>query len=155
MGAHTITVSTTIAADPDAIFALIIDLANYDKWLPQSAAFKGTTEISDNPIRVGTKYVERSPDGTRYGEVLSLDTAMRHVRFHQPLKIWPEFLGLQIDVIVDMKVVEKAKGESEVQREVVLTLPWIFGPLSGSITSQFEVEIRRIMKELKAHFETS
>jgi uncharacterized protein YndB with AHSA1/START domain len=152
-GAHTFTVSTTIAADPDAIFALIIDLPNYDKWLPQSPVFTDITKISDDPIKVGTRYIEKSPGGKRDGEVLSLDAATRHVRFHQTMKIWPEFLGLVIDVVVDIKVVEKAKGESGVQREVVATLPWIFGPLSGSIIRQFEMEMQRIMTELKAHFE--
>ena len=58
-GTHTIAVTTTVAAEADTIFALLIDLPGYSTWLPQSTAYKGTTEISDNPIKVGSQYIER------------------------------------------------------------------------------------------------
>ena len=154
MGTHTITISTTIAADADAVYALIVDLPNYDNWLPKSPVYHGITEIYESPITVGTTYIEKSPNGTRYGKVVAMDAPARHVRFRQAMKVWPEFLGLAIDVTVDIKVAHKAAGHGcEVHREVIVTLPWVFGPMSGSILGQFETEISRIMKELKDRYE--
>src|SRR5688572_30069727 len=130
---RTIRVSTLITANPDTVFALIIDLPGYNKWLPHSTAYKGTTEVSDTPHVVGSKYVERSPAGTRYGEVYQLDHAERHVVFKQPMRL---ALGLEIQISVDMKVNETREGStagvddvsSVVDRTVTLEFPWYMLP---------------------------
>jgi hypothetical protein len=155
-------VSTAIAADPDAVFALIIDLPAYNDWLPTSTAFKGTTEVSDTPIVVGTKYVERSPSGTRYSEVVELDHAQRHVAFRQPMRL---ALGMGIQIRVDMKVNDTTAGTAQgvhlsgvhlssvVDRRVTLEFPWYMSPVAGVITGQFEKEIKRTMSEMRRYLE--
>ncbi|KAH6693579.1 hypothetical protein F5X68DRAFT_247918 [Plectosphaerella plurivora] len=150
---RTISLSQEIAINPSRAFACITDLAGYNTWLPQSDAFKGTTEISDNPIKVGTRYIETSPNGTRYGEVTALDEGSCHVRFHQPLKARPEIMGLQIDIVVDMRVDEGPHGGCVLQREMALGFPWIMWPLVGFITRQVELEVRRVVQVLKEHLE--
>ncbi|KAF5702935.1 hypothetical protein FMUND_13247 [Fusarium mundagurra] len=154
-----VTVSTPIACPADTIFQLIIDLPGYNSWLPQSPAFKGTTEVSDTPIKVGSTYVERSPSGTRYGEVVLLDERERHVLFHQPMRL---ALGLQFDVQVDMKVEDRDESNgseparlksSIVNREVTLRFPVYMYPVVGYIYKNFETEILRTMKEMKKHLE--
>jgi hypothetical protein len=155
---RTIQVSTPIAANPDTVFALIIDLPGYNNWLPQSAAYKGTTEVSDTPIVVGSKYVERSPSGTRYGEVDQLDHSRRHVVFKQPMRL---ALGLEIRISVDMRVDESRGGSSAdadgvssiVDRTVTLEFPWYMLPAAGFITGQFDVEIKRTMAEMRKYLE--
>lgn len=155
---RTVETSTPIAADPDEVFALIIDLPGYNDWLPHSAAYKGTTEISGNPLTVGSKYVERSPSGTRQGEVVQLDHAQRHVAFKQPMRLIP---GLTIQIRVDMKVNEVGgEGSTDVRavscvvdRTVALQFPWYMLPVAGVITGQFEEEIKRTMTEMKNHCE--
>lgn len=155
---RTIAVLMPIAARPDTVFALIIDLPGYNEWLPHSAAYKGTTEVSDTPIVVGSKYIESSPSGTRYGEVCQLDHAQRHVVFKQPMRL---ALGLEIEIRVDMKVNESREGSaagvedvtSVVDRTVTLGFPWYMLPVAGLITAQFKEEINRTMAEMRRHLE--
>ncbi|KAF4948805.1 hypothetical protein FGADI_9362 [Fusarium gaditjirri] len=155
---RTIQVSTPIAANPDSAFALIIDLPGYNDWLPHSTAYKGITEVSDTPIVVGSKYVERSPAGTRYGEVYQLDPAQHHVAFKQPMRL---ALGLEIQIRVDMKVNEIREEStagvdnvsSVVDRTVTLEFPWYMLPMAGVIAGQFEEEINRTMTEMKKYLE--
>ena len=155
---RTIRVSTAIAAHPDTVFALIIDLPGYNNWLPHSTAYKGTTEVSDTPITIGSKYVERSPAGTRYGEVFQLDHAQRHVAFKQPMRL---ALGLEIQIRVDMKVSQIGKGSDAgtgiescvVDRTVRLEFPWYMSPVAGVVAGQFEVEIKRTMSEMRNYLE--
>ncbi|KAH8176904.1 polyketide cyclase / dehydrase and lipid transport domain-containing protein [Sarocladium implicatum] len=155
---RTISVSTPIAAKPDTVFALIIDLPGYNKWLPHSTAYKGTTEVSDAPIVVGSKYVEKSPAGTRYGEVSELDFAKRRVAFKQPMRL---AIGLELQIRVDMEVKE-ARAEtnssvgdvsSVVERTVGLEFPWYMVPVAGVVRGQFEEEIKRTMTEMKHYLE--
>lgn len=151
---RTIVVKTPIAATPSKTFSLIIDLPGYNTWLPSSPAFKGTTEVSETPIRAGSTYVENGPAGTRYGTVTLLDEGDRHVRFSQPMKMKPAFLGVEIDITVDMKVLEAAEADgSVVVREVTLVFPWVMGLIIGSVAGQFEVEIKRTMEVMKRHLE--
>ncbi|KPI40470.1 uncharacterized protein AB675_7813 [Cyphellophora attinorum] len=159
---RTIRVSTPIAADPDAVFALIIDLPGYNDWLPTSSAYKGTTEVTDTPIVVGTKYIERSPSGTRYGEVCELDHVQRHVAFKQPMRL---IFGLEIRIRVDMKVSDTTAGAAQgihlsgvhlssvVDRTVTLDFPWYMFPVAGVISGQFEQEIKRTMSEMRKYLE--
>lgn len=149
-----ISVTTPIAAPPSVIFSLIIDLPGYNDWLPSSTAFKGTTSVSETPIRAGTTYVEESPAGTRRGKVTVLDEEARHVRFEQPMRMKPYLLGVEIGITVDMKVLEGGQqGSGVVEREVTLEFPWIMSPVAGLVTRQFETEVKRTMSVMKAHLE--
>lgn len=67
------------------IFDVIIDFRGQDRWLTQTAAFRGTTNTSSNPVMLGTTYRESSPFGVRQGTV---------TEFERPTKItsisrWP------------------------------------------------------------------
>jgi uncharacterized protein YndB with AHSA1/START domain len=74
-----------IRADAEHVFALLADLRDYDRWLPRSPAFHGTSKISEGPIRVGTTYVEESPFGVRYGTVTGLKRPTI-LNFEQPMR---------------------------------------------------------------------
>jgi uncharacterized protein YndB with AHSA1/START domain len=149
----TISVNLDVASPPATVFATITDLPGYNTWLPKSMAFKGTTEVSETPIKTGTTYVEHSPAGTRYGEVLELDEAAHRVIFHQPMKLRPNFLGLEMDIIVDMTVKAKKDGGSTLLREVRLDLPAAFAVVSGPVLKQFRDESLRTMQRLKEFLE--
>lgn len=82
-----------IRAGAERVFDLLAQLRDYDRWLPPSSAFKGTTEISAGPIAVGTTYIERSPLGTRNGVVTALERPLR-LDFAQPMTLRPRFLGV-------------------------------------------------------------
>jgi uncharacterized protein YndB with AHSA1/START domain len=88
-----------IRASAERVFGLLADLRNYDRWLPPSSAFHGTTEISDGPIGVGTTYVETGPSGVRRGRVTDFDPPTR-IGFEQPMTMKPRGAGVvNIDLV--------------------------------------------------------
>jgi hypothetical protein len=64
---------TEISASAEGVFSLLAELRDYDRWLPRSTAFNGTTQISEGPIAEGTTYIEPGPFGTRNGKVTKFD----------------------------------------------------------------------------------
>ena len=52
---------------------MITDLRGQDRWLAQSTAFRGTVDVSDNPVRLGSTYREPTPQGVRHGEVIEFE----------------------------------------------------------------------------------
>ena len=42
----------------ERVFEVIADLRGQDRWLAQSTAFRGTVDVSDNPVRLGSTYRE-------------------------------------------------------------------------------------------------
>src|SRR5437867_1130042 len=87
-----------IRGSADTVFATLADLRGYGRWLANSSAYPGTTEISADPIAVGTTYVEASSTGVRRGTVTELDAPTR-ITFHQPMTMKPRFFGT-IDIHV-------------------------------------------------------
>jgi uncharacterized protein YndB with AHSA1/START domain len=150
---RTINLTLDIDSPPSTIFAALIDLPSYNQWLPQSGVFKGTTEVSETPVRTGTRYEEHSPAGTRYGEVVELDAQARHVVFHQPMKLRPYALGLSLDVTVDMVVLDRDGGGATLNREIRLGIPAVLAVAHGIIADQFRVESLRTMQVLKEFLE--
>ena len=61
----------------EQIFDLIIDFRGQDRWLGKSSAFRGTTQISSDPVTLGTTYREPGPLGVRHGEVVELQRPTR------------------------------------------------------------------------------
>src|SRR2546430_626964 len=117
-----ITIEQEIQAESAAetIFTAIIDLRGYGRWLAPSKAYAGTTEISSDPITLGTTYIEPGPTGVRRGTITELDPPTR-VSFNQPMTMRPRFLGT-IDITVRYTLTPAASSV-HVRRVVTLTLP--------------------------------
>lgn len=62
-----------IQCSAEKIFDLIIDFRGQDRWLPPSSAFHGTTEVSADPVTLGTTYREPGPFGVRNGTVTEFE----------------------------------------------------------------------------------
>ena len=146
-----IRVETDIAGSAEAIFDIIVDLRGYDRWLPPSKAFPGTTEISDGPIGVGTTYVESSADGIRRGTVTAFDRPTR-VAFHQPMSMKPRALGT-VDIGVTYTLTP-AGASTHVVRVVELALPLALKPAKPIVLRAFRREIERTVAALKAYVES-
>src|SRR4051794_13049531 len=89
-----------IDAPAEKIFAAIVDLRGYERWLPTSKVFEGITEISSDPIALGTTWSESGPNGVRHGTITDLDPPNR-VTFHEPMTMRPRFLGV-MDITVSL-----------------------------------------------------
>jgi uncharacterized protein YndB with AHSA1/START domain len=82
-----------IRASAERVFSLLAGLRDYDRWLPRSSSFKGTNNISEGPIGVGTTYIEPGPFGVRHGKVTEFVPPTR-LSFEQPMTMKPQALGV-------------------------------------------------------------
>ena len=74
--------SIEIYQPPEAVFALIADLANYGRWLAPSTTYAETVEISENPVRAGTTYRDVNTSNAMRGLVQEC-TPYSLIVFHQ------------------------------------------------------------------------
>jgi uncharacterized protein YndB with AHSA1/START domain len=140
-----------IRGTAETVFATLVDLRGYGRWLANSAAYTGTTEISDEPITVGTTYVEPSSSGVRRGTVTELE-APTLIGFHQPMTMKPRFFGT-IDIHVRYTLTP-GDGTVHLDRVATLTLPWQLRPLAPVVVPQFRKEGRRTVEALKKFTES-
>lgn len=152
---RTTNLSIDINGPPTEVFSVLCDLRGYSTWLPQNGNYKGTVEVSDGPVKTGTKYMEYAPNGTRHGEVLGLDETAGHVIFHQPHTFKPAFLGLVLDITVDEIVKEKEGGGSVLERQLRIGIPLAMGMLAGWVVNELSSESMRTIRMLKEHIEKS
>ena len=135
-----------IQAPAEKIFAAIVDLRGYDRWLAPSNVFEGITDISSDPIALGTTWRERGPNGVRYGTVTQFDEPTR-VTFHQPMTMRPRFLGI-IDITVSLALTPSPKSV-HVRRVVTFRIPWPLKLVQPLVVRQFRVESGRTLLALK------
>jgi uncharacterized protein YndB with AHSA1/START domain len=148
-----ISVTTDINAPAQKVFDVVTDLQSYSKWLPDSTAFKGTTKVSDTPVKLGTTYVESSPGGVRSGKVLEFERPSKVV-FHQPMKLNSASEGLAIDIKVEVILKEKGEGVTTVERNVYLGYPEPLQELKATFDKGASEEGARVMDLLKKHVES-
>jgi uncharacterized protein YndB with AHSA1/START domain len=139
-----------IRASAERVFALLADLRNYDRWLPRSSAFHGTTEISDGPIGVGTTYVEPGPTGIRRGRVTQCNPPTS-LGFEQPMTMKPRWAG-EIDIHL-VHTLTPGPDSVHLQRIVYLSFA---GPVRFAkpvVKRSFITENERMMTALKEYAE--
>src|SRR5271163_2562106 len=147
-----ISATADINAPAKKIFDVVTDLQSYSKWLPDSGAFKGTTEISDSPVKLGTTYVESTPSGVRSGKVIEFERPSKVV-FHQPMKLNPASGGHVIDIRVEVTLRENG-GVTTVERDVYLGLPEALQSLKEAWDKGASGESVRVLDFLKKYVES-
>ena len=156
----TIHQSITVNAPAKEVFTIIADLPTYHNWLPESTAFKGTTQVSHNPVKLGTTYHEPGPAGTRKGEVVEFEPPAAgkagKITFKQPMSMKPYVLGMVLDVKVEMTVTEEIEDgavKTKLNRDVHLSYPWALWALKPLVDNEFKKESWRTLESLKAYAE--
>ena len=139
-----------IAASPEAVFDLVCDLHGYDRWLPSSGDYEGTSEISPPPVAVGTTYVEHSRRGVRHGIVVAL-ARPDVVAFRQPMTLRPRLAGT-IESTVSMSIAATSAGV-RVTRTVELGIPRRLAFVRSLIVDRYSRESERMLQALKAYAE--
>jgi uncharacterized protein YndB with AHSA1/START domain len=108
-----------IRCSAETIFDLIVDFRGQERWLGKSSSFRGTHDISSDPVVLGTTYREPGPLGVRNGTVTEYERPTR-VAFHQPMT--GRFRTGTIDVL--MRYTLAPRGEwTLVRRLVTIDLP--------------------------------
>jgi uncharacterized protein YndB with AHSA1/START domain len=139
-----------IQASAEGVFALLSDLRAYDRWLPRSRTWRGTSHITSGPTRVGTTYVEPGPFGVRHGRVTEFDPPTR-LGFEQPMTSRHRALGV-IGIRLANTLTPHGRGvrlrrdlELEARGPARVAMPLLVAP--------FRAENARIIRALKAFAE--
>jgi uncharacterized protein YndB with AHSA1/START domain len=136
-----------IDCSAERIFDLITDFDGYSRWLTTSSNYRGTHEISANPVTLGTTYREPGPYGVRNGKVIEFERPTRVV-FHQPMTM--KFGAGVIDITVTYTLTPGATA-THVRRVVSVRLPWRLKPFSALVLAPFRTESARTLAALKAY----
>ena len=139
-----------IRASAERVFSLLLELRDYDRWLPRSSAFHGTSKISDGPIKVGTTYVEPGPLGTRHG-IVTRSIRPTHLDFEQPMLLRPRAFGA-----IGIKLFHRLTPEGDhvhVLRSLELSPEGPIRLAMPLVISSFRSENARMMKTLKTFAE--
>ncbi|HEY0146258.1 MAG TPA: hypothetical protein VGB93_08920 [Methylovirgula sp.] len=139
-----------IKADAAQVFALLADLRDYDRWLPRSMAFHGTSRISEGLIRLGTTYVEESPFGIRRGIITGFIPPTT-LNFEQPMQLKPAFLG-EIGIKLFHALTPQGDGV-HVLRQLQLTPKGPVTLFAPVIARAFRTENERMMMALQSFAE--
>ena len=138
-----------IRCSAEQVFEVIADLDGQHRWLAESPEFRGTVDVSDNPVRLGSTYREPTPQGVRHGEVTEFEPPVR-ITFHQPMDLRP--FG-RIDIV--QRCTLEPRGDSTLVRRVAtLGIPAYLRPLARHIISTTARESERTLTALKTYCET-
>jgi uncharacterized protein YndB with AHSA1/START domain len=142
---------TMINRPPEDVFALIADLANYHTWLPPSNLFDKLPDISDNPAKLGTTYVDQGQTIPLRGEVTEFQPPTR-ITFRQSTQIKRLGLtsGLDIQIRYTLTAIE---GGTRVVRDIQLNVGGILKLLEPILIRQIRAENERILAMMKGWME--
>ena len=136
-----------IRGPAETIFDLIIDFQGQDLWLTRSSAYRGTVEVSADPVTLGTTYREPGPFGVRHGRVTEFERPTA-ITFHQPMTM--RLHSGTVDVTLRYTLTPNA-GSTHVSRVVTLGIPWSLRLLQPILVREFRTESGRTLLALKAH----
>src|SRR2546427_768686 len=119
-----------ILCPAEKVFDLIIDFRGQDRWLTTSQSFHGTTEISRNPVALGTTYREPGPLGVRDGTVTEFERPTK-LTFHQPMKVK---LGAGVVDVTVRYTLTRQREATRVRRVVTLGIAWPLRPVPSGAT---------------------
>jgi uncharacterized protein YndB with AHSA1/START domain len=150
MSVHHLTFTEQIRGSPEAIFDLVADMPNYGRWLPDSAAFGGTIDVTPYPVRLGTTYLDAGPI-EKPGVVTEFDPP-NHISFHHTVQVRRGPLNTDIDARIRYTF-EPRDGGTFVIRELDLTfeLRGIFKVVESYLLWAFRKENVRTLAELKRY----
>ncbi len=112
------TIELEIARPPSAVFDALTHLDALRGRIGASATYAGTVKVSDDPVREGSTYVDRTPIGRMRGQVLELETD-RRVIFRQALS------SGALDVRITYRLDASARGTRLVRRGEITTRSWL------------------------------
>jgi len=139
-----------IRCPAEKIFDLIIDFRGQDRWLTKSSAFRGTTEISSDPVTLGTTYTEPGPFGVRHGTVTEFERPAK-ITFHQPMTMRLHAGTVDVTLRYTLTPGPGGAGVTHVARVVTLGVPWSLRLVQPVLVRAFRAESGRTLLALKAY----
>ena len=118
MRTSTLTIHADIARPPAVVFDALTRLGQLQGRIASSSTYRGTADVSDDPVRVGSTYVDRTPIGRLRGEVLTLEQD-RRVVFRQATA------GGDLDVRITYDLEPTSNGTRLVRTGEITTRRWL------------------------------
>jgi uncharacterized protein YndB with AHSA1/START domain len=146
-----IAAEAAVRSPAEKIFDLIIDFGGQDRWLTPSSAYRGTLEVSSDPVTLGTTYREPGPFGVRHGRVTEFERPTA-ITFHQPMTM--RLHAGTVDVVLRYTLTP-SDGVTRVRRVVTLGIPWSLKLAQPVLVRAFRTESSRTLLALKAYADTS
>lgn len=112
-------------------------------------SYHGTSEISSNPVNLGTTYREPGRFGVRNGTVTEFERPTK-LTVHQPMTM--KLHAGTADLTMRYTLTPTAES-THVQRVVTLGVPWSLKLFQPLLVRAVRVESRRILLALKAYAE--
>ena len=136
-----------IGRPPAVVFDALTRLGQLGGRIESSSTYRGTVDVSDDPVRVGSTYVDRTPIGRLRGEVLALEEG-RRVVFRQATARG------DLDVGITYDLEPTPDGTRLVRTGEITTRRWL-APVHPVVVWTTRAENRRTMDRLKASLEAS
>lgn len=141
------TTDVEIARPPTAVFEALTRLGALRGRIGTSGTYAGTVDVSDDPIQVGSTYVDRTPLGRLRGEVLELE-ADRRVVFRQATA--PRDLDVRITYVLE----PTPNGTRLVRTGQITTRRWL-AIVHPVVIWTTRAENRRTLEALRASLEAA
>lgn len=145
MGEATSTLRVEIARPPAQVFAALTHLGSLPDRLGRSTSYGGTENVSDDPVRTGSTYTDRTPIGRLRGEVLELEVDRRLV-FRQATD------GGRLAVVITYALEPTATG-TRLTRTGRITTRGLLGLVHPLVVRATVAENRRTLECLRASLE--
>jgi hypothetical protein len=144
---------TEIKGPAEAIFEIVADMPSYGRWLPNSSAFGGTTNVTPYPVQLGTTYLDAGPI-EKPGIVTEFDPPS-HISFRHNVQVRQTFLNTDIDARIRYTF-EPKNGRTVVDRRLLFSfnLRGIQRLVLPIIVYGFRKENDRTLAALKHYVET-
>jgi uncharacterized protein YndB with AHSA1/START domain len=139
------TIDFEIARPPSVVFDALTRLGALRGRIGTSGTYSGTVEVSDDPIQVGSTYVDRTPIGRLRGEVLELEPE-RRVVFRQAMA------RRDLDVRITYQLATTPTGTRLVRSGEITTRRWL-AIVHPIVVWTTRAENRRTMEALKTSLE--
>ncbi|MEZ4671952.1 MAG: SRPBCC family protein [Anaerolineae bacterium] len=143
----------TISRSPADVFALIADFNGYSRWLDPSKLFDHLMEISENPVKLGTKYVDRGKSSTMYGEVTDYEPpTVITFRQRTAYKVGVTLGSLTVIIQYTLKSVPAG---TLVMRDTTIKAGGFLWPVKAMLVNRIRPENERILQAMKHALEAS
>jgi hypothetical protein len=146
--------TSMVAAPRGLLFELLSDLPHYDRWLPPSGQFAGTTDVGPYPVRLGSRYHDGKPGepGKDWWGTVTGFQRPGSIDFHHTIRV--RQLLATLDVRIHYSFEREGTG-TLVNRWLILdfSMPIALRPLRPVITAQFDQENLRTIAAVKRYAE--
>lgn len=143
----------TINRPPAAVFDLIADFNGYARWLKPSSLYQRLLEISENPVKLGTRYTDKGTSTVMQGRVTVYEPPTR-ISFQQDTHY--QLLGLPAGLGVTINYTLRGGGNSTyMQRDVTVETHGLLKVAHPIIINSTHAENERILQAMRAGLEKS